>query len=120
MSDSATPWTTACQASLSFTVSQSLFKLMSIQLVMPYNHLILCDPFLLLPSIFLSIRVFSNEWALGIRWLKYWSFSFTGKYEDASAVHKLRRMNLELYDGSILGLFGKSIMFLASLIGRIF
>ena len=72
----ATPWTTACQASLSITNSQSLPKLMSIESVMPSSHLILCRPFLLLPSIFPSIRVFSNESALCIRWLKYWSFNF--------------------------------------------
>ena len=72
----ATPWTTACQASLSITSSQSLPKLMSIESVMPSNHLILCRPFLLLPSIFPSIRVFSNESGLPIRWPKYWSFSF--------------------------------------------
>ena len=70
-----TPWTAAHQASLSFTVSQSLLKLMSIESVMPYNHLILCYPLLLLPSIFPSIRVFSIELALSIRWPKYWSFS---------------------------------------------
>ena len=72
----ATPWTVACQASLSFTIAQSLLKLMSIELVMPSNHLVLCHPLLLLPSIFLSIRVFSNESAVRIRWPKYWSFSF--------------------------------------------
>ena len=72
----ATPWTAACQASLSFTNSQSLLKLLSSKLVMPSNHLILCRPLLLLPSIFPSIRVFSNESALRIRWPKYWSFSF--------------------------------------------
>ena len=71
-----TPWTTAHQASLFITNSQSLLKPMSIELVMPSNHLILCHPLLLLPSIFLSIRIFSNELALRIRWLKYWSFSF--------------------------------------------
>ena len=70
------PWTAACQASLSITNSGSLLKLMSIESVMPYNHLILCRPLLLLPSIFPSIRVFSNESALCIRWPKYWSFSF--------------------------------------------
>ena len=73
----ATPWTAACQASLSITNSQSLPKLMSIELVMPFNHLILCRPPLLLPSIFPSIRVFSNESVLLIRWPKYWSFSFS-------------------------------------------
>ena len=71
------PWTEACQASLPFTISQSLLKLMSIELVMPSNHLILCCPLLLLPSIFPSIRVFSNESVLCIRWPKYWSFSFS-------------------------------------------
>ena len=72
----ATPWTTACQASLSITNSWSLPKPTSIELVMPPNHLILCHPLLLLPSVFPSIRVFSNESALRIRWPKYWSFSF--------------------------------------------
>ena len=82
----ATPWTTACQTSLSITNSQSLPKLMSIELVMPSNHLILCHPLLLLPSIFPSIRdqrskipasIFSSELALYMRWPKYWSFSFS-------------------------------------------
>ena len=72
-----TPWTATFQASLSFTISQSLLKLMSIESVMPSNHLILCHPLLLLPSIFPSIMVFSNESALRIRWPKYWSFSFS-------------------------------------------
>ena len=72
-----TPWTAALQASLSFTNSQSLLKLMSIESVMPSNHLILCHPLLLLPSIFSSIRVFSKELVLCIRWPKYWSFSFS-------------------------------------------
>ena len=70
------PWTAARQASLSIINSQSLFKLMSIELVMPSNHLILCHLLLLLPLIFPSIRVFSNESVLCIRWPKYWSFSF--------------------------------------------
>ena len=73
----ATPWTIAHQASLSITNSGSLLKLMSIELVMPYNHLILCHPLLLLTSIFPSIRVSSNESVLHIRWPKYWSFSFS-------------------------------------------
>ena len=77
LSDSATPWIAACQASLSITNSRSLLKFMSIQAVMPSNHLILCHPLLLLPSIFLSFRVFSNESVLGIRWTNYWSFTFT-------------------------------------------
>ena len=72
----ATPWTAACQASLSITNSRSPPKPMSIKSVMPSNHLILCHPLLLLPSIFPSIRVFSNESALCTRWPKYWSFSF--------------------------------------------
>ena len=71
------PWTAACQASLFITISHSLLKLMSTESVMPFNHLILCHPGLLLPLIFLSIRVFSNESALHIRWPKYWSFSFS-------------------------------------------
>ena len=72
-----TPWTAAHQASLSITNSQSLLRLMSIESVMPSNHLILCRPLLLQPSIFPSIRVFSNESVLGIRWPNYWSFSFS-------------------------------------------
>ena len=72
-----TPWTAARQASLSFTNSWNLFKLMSIESVIPCNHLILCCPLLLLPSIFPSIRVFTNESALCIRWPKYWSFSLS-------------------------------------------
>ena len=71
-----TPRTATCQASLSITNSWSLLRLMSIKVVMPSNHLLLCYPLLLLPSIFPSIRVFSNETALHIRWPKYWSFSF--------------------------------------------
>ena len=71
-----TPWTAAHQASLSITNSLSLAKLVSIESVMPSNHLILCHPLLLLPSIFPSLRVFSNESALCIRWPKYWNFSF--------------------------------------------
>ena len=73
----ATPWTAARQASPSITNSRSLLKLVSIESVMPSSHLILCHPLFLLPSIFPSIRVFSNESALHIRWPKYWSFSFS-------------------------------------------
>ena len=73
----ATPWPAARQASLFITKSWSLLKLMSIVSVMPSNHLILCHPLLLLPSVFPSIRVFSNESVLHIRWAKYWSFSFS-------------------------------------------
>ena len=72
-----TPWTAAHQVSLSITNSQSLLKLMSIELVMPSNHLIFCCPLFLPPSIFPSIRVFSSESVLRIRWLNYWSFSFS-------------------------------------------
>ena len=75
MSDSATPWAAARQAFLSFTISRSLFRLMSIESVMPSNHLFLCRPLLLLPSIFPRIRVFFGKMALGIRWPKYWSFT---------------------------------------------
>ena len=76
VSDSVTLWTAARQASLSTTNTWSLHKLMSIELVMPSNHLILCHPLVLLPSVFPIIRIFSNESALHIRWPKYWSFSF--------------------------------------------
>ena len=86
----ATPWTAAHQASSSTTNSQSLLKLMSIEQAMLSNHLILCHPFLLLPSIFPSIRVFSNELDLCIRWPKYWSFSFSisssSEYSPLSAL----------------------------------
>ena len=77
MSDSATPWTVAHQAPLSITNSWSSLRLTSIKSVMPSSHLILCPPFLLLPSIFPSIMVFSNESVLHIRWPKYWSFNFS-------------------------------------------
>ena len=77
VSDSATPWIAARQASLSITISRSLLKLMSIESVMPSSHLILCHPLLLLPPIPHSIRVFSNESTLRIRWPKYWSFTFS-------------------------------------------
>ena len=77
LSNSVTPWTAACQASLSIINSRDLLKLMSIESVMPSNHLIFCHPLLLQPPIFLSIRVFSNESAPRMRWPKYWSFSFS-------------------------------------------
>ena len=73
----ATPRTAACQASLSFTITQNLLKLICTESVIPSNHLILCHPLLLLPSIFPSIRVFSNESAVSIKWPEYWSFSFS-------------------------------------------
>ena len=102
----ATPWTVAHQASLSFTISWSFHKLTSIESVMLSNHLILCHPLLLLPSVFPSIRVFSNELALHIRWPKYWNFSFSispfGEYSglisfridcfDLLAVQRLSRV----------------------------
>ena len=72
-----TPWTAGCQASLYFTIFYSLLRLISIDSMMPSNHIILCHPLLLLPSIFPSIRVFSNESVLHIRWPKYWSLSFS-------------------------------------------
>ena len=81
-----TPWTAARQASLSIINSWSLLKLMSIELVMPSNHLILCCPLLLPPSIFPSIRVFSNESVLHIRWPKYWSFSFSPSHEYSGLI----------------------------------
>ena len=77
LSDFATPWTTACQASLFFTISQSLLKFTSIDSVIPSNHLILWRPHLFLPSVFPSIKAFSKESVLCIRWPKYWSFSFS-------------------------------------------
>ena len=81
-----TPWTAACQASLSFTVSQHLLKLMSIESMMPPNHLILCHSLLLLPSIFPSIRVFSNELALCIRWPRHWTFSISPSSEYSGLI----------------------------------
>ena len=81
-----TPGTAARQASLSFTVSQSWLKFMSIELVMPFNHLILCCPLLLLPSVLPSIRVFSNELAFHIRWPKYWSFSTSPSNEYSGLI----------------------------------
>ena len=94
----ATPWTAACQASLSVTNSQSSPKLMSIELVMPSNHLILCRPLLLLHSIFPSTRVFSNESALCIRWPKYWSFSFNiSPYNEHQGLISFRMDWLDLF-----------------------
>ena len=98
MSDSLlTPWTAARQASLSITNSQHLPKLMSIESVMPSNHLILCGPLLLLPSLFPTIRVFSNESALRIRSPKYWSFSFSiSPSNDYSGLISLMMDSLDL------------------------
>ena len=81
-----TPWTAVRQASLSITKAQSLLKLMAIKLVMPSNHLILCHPLLLLPSIFPNIRVFSNESVLCIRWPKYWRFSISPSNEYSGLI----------------------------------
>ena len=102
-----TPWTAACRASLSVTNSQSLFRLMSVELVMPSNHLILCHP-LLLPSIFPSIRVFSNESALHIRWPKYWSFSFSispSKEYSGLISFRIDRFDLLAVQGNLNCLF---------------
>ena len=93
----ATPWTAACQASLSIASSQSLSKLTPIESVMPSNHLILCHPPFLLPSNFPSIRVFSNESALRIRWPKYWSFSFNiGPSNEHPGLISFRMHRLDL------------------------
>ena len=81
-----TPWTAACQASLSFTISQSLLKLMSIELVMPSNHLSRCHPLIFLPLIFPSIRVFSSESAFHIRWSNYWCFSINPSNEYSELI----------------------------------
>ena len=90
----AIPWTAACQASLSITKSQSLLKFMYIESVMPSNHFILCHPLLLPPSIFPSIRVFSNESVLHIRWPKFWSFSFNINPSNEHSGLVLFRMDL--------------------------
>ena len=100
-----TPWTEARQASLSFTVSWSLLKIMSIELVMPYNHLILCFPLLLLPSIFPIIRVFSNEWALHIRWPNYWSFSISPYIEYLGLISfRINQFDLLAFQGTLKSL----------------
>ena len=103
----ATRWTKACQASLSITNSRSLLKLMSIELVMPFKHVILCHPLLLPPSIFPSIRVFSNESVFCIRWPKYWSFSFsTNPYNEYSGLISFRMdwLNLLAIQGTLKSL----------------
>ena len=100
-----TPWTVARQASLSLSVSQSLPKFMSIALVMLSNYLILCHPFLLLPSIFPSIRIFSNELALHIRWAKYWSFSISPSSEYSGSISfKIDWFNLLAVQGTLKSL----------------
>ena len=103
----ATPWTAACQASPSITNSQSLLKRMSIESVMPSNHLILCCPLFLLPSVFPSIRVFPNESAFRIRWPKYWSFSFSiSPSNEYSGLISFRMdwLNLLAIQGTLKGL----------------
>ena len=101
-----TPWTAARQASQSITNSQSLLKLMSIESVMPSNHLILCYTLLLLPSIFLSIMVFSNESALHMRWPKYWSFSFniSPSNEHSGLIFRMNWLNLLAVQGTLKSL----------------
>ena len=104
----ATPWTAACQASLSITNSWSLFKLMSIESVMPSNHLILCRHLLISPSIFPSIRVFSVKSVLCIRWPKYWSFSFNispSKKIPRLIFFRLDWLDLLTVQGSLKSLF---------------
>ena len=93
-----TSWTAARQTSLSITNSWSLLKLMSIELVMPSNHLILCHPLLFLPSVFPSIRVFSNESALCIRWPKYWSFSFSFSISPSSEYSGFISFRVDWFD----------------------
>ena len=101
----AIPWTAACQASLSITNSWSLLKLMSIELVMPSNHLILCCPLLLPPSIFSSFRVFSNESVLCIRWPKYWSFSISPSSEYSGMISfRMDWLDLPVVQGTLKSL----------------
>ena len=101
----ATPQTVACQASLSFTISWILLKLMSIESAMPSNYLILCHPLLLLPSIFPSIRIFSNESALRIRWPKYWSFSISPSNEYSGLISfRMDWLNLLAVQGTLKSL----------------
>ena len=106
----ATPWTAACQASMSITNSQSLLKLMSIELVMPSNHLILCRPLLLLSSIFPSIRVFSNESTLHIRWPKYRSFSISPSSEYSGLISfKMDWLDLLAVQGTLKSLLQQGL-----------
>ena len=100
-----TPWTSACQASLSFTISRSLFKLPSFKSVMPSNHLILCHPLPLLPSIFPSVRACSNESVLHIRWPKYWSCSLSPSNEYSGLIpFRMDRMGLLAVQGTLKSL----------------
>ena len=108
-----TPWTVACQAFLPFTISQSLLKLRSIESVMPSNHLIFCCPFLLLSSVFPSIRVFSNESALYLRWPKYWSFSFniSPSIEYSGLISfRMGRFGLLAVQGTLKSIFQNHIL----------
>ena len=110
----ATPWTAACQASLSITNSQSLLKLMSIKSVMPFNHFILCCP-LLLPSIFSSIRVFSNESVLRIRWPKYGSFSISPANEYSGLISfRMDWLDLLVVQGTLKSINSSVLSFLYS------
>ena len=106
MSNTVTPWTAACQASLSFTISWGLLKLMSIESVMPFNHLILCHSLLLLFSILPSIRVFSNKLALHIRWSKYWSFNFSisPSSEYSTLIFRIDWLDLLVVQGTLKSL----------------
>ena len=99
----ATPQTAACQSSLAFPISRSLLKLMSIKLMMPSSHFILCCPFLLLCSIFPSIRVFSNELVLCIRWPKYWSFSFSFIISPSNEYSGLISFRMDWLDLAVQG-----------------
>ena len=107
VSDSVNQWTAERQASLSFTISLSLLKFMSTETVMPSNHLILCHPLLLLPSIIPSIRVFANESALHIRWPKYWSFSFS--ISPSNEYAGLISFRIDWFDLAVQGTF-KSLL----------
>ena len=120
-----TPWTAACQASLSITKSWSLLKLMTIELVMPSNCLILCCPLLILPSIFSSIKVFSNESILCIRWAKYWSISFsisTSNEHSGLISFRMDWLDLLAVQGTLKSLLqhhssGASVLWLLAFIG---
>ena len=117
-----TPWTTAHQASLTITNSQSWLKLMSIESVMPSNHLILCCPLLLLPSIFPSIRVFSNESVLCIRWPKYWSFSLSispSNEHPGLISFRMDWVDLLAVQGTLKSLLQHTVLLLVSHFGRV-
>ena len=104
----ATPWTVTHQASLSFTISPSLLKLMSIELVMPSSHLILCCLLLLLPPVFPSIRVFSNESSLHIRWPKHWSFSISPSSEYSGSISSRINCLISLLSKELSGVFSST------------